>query len=188
MRQVAFLISAVALLALVTTAYCAEDGVIIETTKAATLANECAAAGDRAVVHYVGRLTDANGKIFDSSRRRSQPFEFLLGEGRVIPAWEVAVNTMCIGEIRNVIAPPSMAYGDEGYPPTIPPKATLWFEIELLAIVPGANHANKGWNWEQISIIIPFVVIVGAVMYAGFRVLLGNNKAQREKVDKVKRR
>jgi FKBP-type peptidyl-prolyl cis-trans isomerase len=80
----------------------------------------------------VGTLTD--GSEFDSSRKRSQPFEFEVGKGRVIKGWETGLIGMKVGGKRKLTIPPDLAYGDRGVPPTVPPKAILIFEVELLAI------------------------------------------------------
>lgn len=90
------------------------------------------ASGDLATVHYVGRLQ--NGTVFDSSRSRNQPFQFRVGAGQVIQGWDRGVPGMRIGGTRRLIIPPSLAYGSRGQPPTIPPNATLTFDIELLGI------------------------------------------------------
>lgn len=84
-------------------------------------------------VHYTGRL-HANGKKFDSSVDRGRPFDFTLGQRRVIAGWEKGVVGMRVGGKRKLIIPPALGYGDRGAPPTIPPGATLEFDIELLAI------------------------------------------------------
>lgn len=89
-------------------------------------------AGQTAVVHYTG--TFLNGKKFDSSRDRGQPFTFVLGTHGVIPCWDEAVATMRVGGRRALVCPPKLAYGERGYPPVIPPNATLKFDVELLGV------------------------------------------------------
>lgn len=91
-----------------------------------------AAAGDTISVHYTGTLED--GTKFDSSLDRGQPITFELGRGRVIKGWDQGIEGMKIGEKRKLTIPYQLAYGEEGRPPTIPPKATLIFETELVSI------------------------------------------------------
>ena len=78
------------------------------------------------------RLMDVN--IFDSSLRRNLPFEFKIGEGRVIRGWEEALQILRVGEKASFIIPSNLAYGPRGAGGIIPPNATLIFEIELLEI------------------------------------------------------
>lgn len=95
-------------------------------------ASKTAAAGDVVSVHYTGTLTD--GKKFDSSVDRGQPFKFILGVGQVIKGWDEGVAGMKVGGKRKLTIPAEMGYGDRGAPPVIPPKATLLFDVELLDV------------------------------------------------------
>ena len=92
---------------------------------------EEAQSGDRIIVHYVGRFVD--GKIFDSSLSRKEPFQFVLGLGQVIPGWEQGIVGMKVGGVRILTIPPELAYGENGYGP-IPPNSTLIFEVQLLKV------------------------------------------------------
>jgi len=84
-------------------------------------------------VHYEGRLV-ASGERFDSSRVRGKTFSFTLGEGKVIGGWEVGLSSMKAGEKAKLVCSPQYAYGPKGIPPTIPPDATLEFDVELISI------------------------------------------------------
>jgi len=88
------------------------------------------AKGNLVKAHYNGTLI--NGKKFDSSIDRGQPFEFRVGMHQVIPGWDEAFLDMKKGEKRTLIIPSNLGYGDAGAPPVIPPKATLIFEVELI--------------------------------------------------------
>jgi len=83
-------------------------------------------------VHYTGYFLD--GRVFDSSLQRNQPFQFQLGRGMVIQGWDVGVASMKRGEVCKLSIPSRMAYGERGVGP-IPPNSDLVFQVELL-----------GWN------------------------------------------
>jgi len=89
-----------------------------------------AKAGQTAVVHYTGYLT--NGTKFDSSKDRGQPFSFPLGGGQVIKGWDEGVQGMKVGGARKLTIPANLGYGAQGAGGVIPPNATLVFDVELL--------------------------------------------------------
>jgi FKBP-type peptidyl-prolyl cis-trans isomerase len=95
-------------------------------------AGDEAKSGSRVGVHYVGTLTD--GKKFDSSRDRGKPFGFRLGGGEVIKGWDEGVVGMKVGELRKLTIAADYGYGARGFPPVIPPNATLVFEVELVSV------------------------------------------------------
>ena len=94
------------------------------------------ATGQTCVMHYTGWLwvNEAKGTKFDSSLDRNRPFEFPIGQGRVIKGWDEGVSTMKVGGKRTLLIPPALGYGDRGAGNVIPPGATLLFEVELLGV------------------------------------------------------
>lgn len=98
------------------------------------------ATGEVVVCHYEGRLQD--GTVFDSSRQRNKPLNFVIGIGSVIKAWDEGVAQMELGERACIIAPPEYGYGEDGGG-LVPGGSTLVFDVELLKI---ADEAARGGN------------------------------------------
>ncbi|MBW7860408.1 MAG: FKBP-type peptidyl-prolyl cis-trans isomerase [Rhodocyclaceae bacterium] len=96
-------------------------------------AGATAEAGRLVSVHYTGWLTD--GRKFDSSKDRNDPFQFPLGAGHVIRGWDQGVQGMREGGRRKLTIPPALGYGARGAGGVIPPNATLVFEVELLKVL-----------------------------------------------------
>jgi len=88
--------------------------------------------GKQVKVHYVGTLE--NGRKFDSSVDRNQPFEFVIGVGQVIPGWDEGVMGMKVGGKRKLTIPAKLGYGAAGAGGVIPPNAVLLFDVELLGV------------------------------------------------------
>ncbi len=90
--------------------------------------------GDLVIVHYTGTLK-SNGKKFDSSRDRNQPFGFVLGAGQVIKGWDEGFGILGVGEKAILTIPPALAYGDQAVGDSlIPANSTLVFDVELVEI------------------------------------------------------
>jgi len=87
-------------------------------------------------VHYIGMLED--GTKFDSSYDRGEPFSFQIGLRQVIEGWETGIMGMKVGGKRTLIIPPELGYGERGAGDLIPPKATLFFDVEIIDVQPPA--------------------------------------------------
>ena len=92
-----------------------------------------AEAGKNVPVQYVG-ISFTNGRQFDASWDRGEPFSFQLGAGQVIPGWDQGVAGMKVGGRRQLVIPPDLAYGKQGSPPAIGPNETLVFVVDLLGV------------------------------------------------------
>ena len=102
---------------------------------------EPAKSGSTVSVHYTGYLMD--GTIFDSSVERGEPIKFPLGQGRVIPGWDEGIAKLKVGEKAKFIIPPTLAYGEKGFPPVIPESATLVFDVELMEVKAAGGHQHQ---------------------------------------------
>ena len=91
--------------------------------------------GQTCVMHYTGWLYEngVKGKKFDSSVDRNEPFEFPIGQRKVIAGWDEGVASMKVGGKRTLIIPPQLGYGARGAGGVIPPNATLVFEVDLIS-------------------------------------------------------
>lgn len=112
----------------------------IETLTKPDKCERSAARGDMLTMHYKGSLLD--GSVFDSSYPRGEPFKFQLGLGQVIKGWDEGLLNICPGEKRKLTIPSDMGYGDMGAGDHIPPKSTLLFEVECLAVEDGPIPVN----------------------------------------------
>lgn len=110
---------------------------------------EGAAVGDTVTVHYIGKTADGN--VFDQSWERGQPFTVALGQGQVIPGWDQGLVGAKVGERRRLEIGADNAYGEQGSPPAIPPNAPLAFEVDIVAIGPGADGGGAGGGGDASS-------------------------------------
>merc|ERR1719225_896981 len=119
--------------AVVTSRSVSNSGLQVEVTRQVTCReNQKARKGDKVTVHYGGFLQD--GKKFDSSFDRQQPFTFTMGVGQVIPGWDQGLLGVCPGEERHLVVPAALAYGDRGAGDVIPPGAILLFDIVIVNV------------------------------------------------------
>lgn len=109
-----------------------QNQLVSEIIKPAPAGAQQPTVGSRVTVHYTGYLED--GRKFDSSVDRGQPFTFIIGVGQVIRGWDEGVMQMKVGEKRRLTIPASLGYGARGAGGIIPPNATLIFDVELLRV------------------------------------------------------
>ncbi|XP_065289141.2 FK506-binding protein 2 [Dermacentor albipictus] len=117
-----------------------EEELKVEVVKSSESCSRKSKKGDILSMHYTGTLLD--GKEFDSSRQRGEPFRFQIGLGQVIKGWDQGLLDMCVGDKRKLIVPPSLGYGEAGAGDRIPPGSTLVFETELTKIEDGPPPVN----------------------------------------------
>ncbi|KAJ8369494.1 hypothetical protein SKAU_G00095220 [Synaphobranchus kaupii] len=109
-----------------------KDHGVLKVVKRLGMETERPMIGDKMFVHYTGKLL--NGKKFDSSLDRKEPFTFSLGKGQVIKAWDIGLSTMQKGEVSLFLCKPEYAYGAAGSPPKVPPNSTLLFEYPVQGV------------------------------------------------------
>ena len=117
-----------------------DSGLKVEYVSKPDTCDRIARNGDMLSMHYTGTLED--GKKFDSSYDRSEPFKFQIGVGQVIQGWEEGILGMCVGEKRKLIVPAALGYGDQGAGDIIPGGATLLFDVELISTEEGPTPVN----------------------------------------------
>merc|ERR1712012_1269617 len=146
-QKMKVLVALVAVVAVIAEPEVKDSGLKVEYISKPDSCDRVARNGDMLGMHYTGTLED--GKKFDSSYDRSEPFKFQIGVGQVIKGWEEGVLGMCIGEKRRLIVPPELGYGDQGAGDIIPGGATLFFDVELVGAEEGPTPVNV---FKQIDI------------------------------------
>merc|ERR1719367_1938451 len=132
---------------LVRTKSVSKSGLQVEVTKEVKCKETHKAVnGDKVTVHYGGFLQD--GKKFDSSFDRQQPFTFTIGVGQVIPGWDQGLLGVCAGEERHLVVPSPLAYGDRGAGDVIPPGAILLFDVVVVDVIKD-GESNKETSKEE---------------------------------------
>jgi len=135
-------------LGLVSSKSVSKSGLQVEVTREVNCKdNQKAQNGDRVTVHYGGFLQD--GKKFDSSFDRREPFTFSIGVGQVIPGWDKGLLGVCSGEERHLVVPSPLAYGDRGAGDVIPPGAILLFDVVVVNVEKQGQAEEEKKRKEQ---------------------------------------
>eukprot|EP00420_Gonyaulax_spinifera_P008319 CAMPEP_0197924272 /NCGR_PEP_ID=MMETSP1439-20131203/95418_1 /TAXON_ID=66791 /ORGANISM="Gonyaulax spinifera, Strain CCMP409" /LENGTH=164 /DNA_ID=CAMNT_0043546687 /DNA_START=41 /DNA_END=536 /DNA_ORIENTATION=- len=124
--------------------------------------------GSTVSVHYAGRLE--SGEQFDSSRDRGRPLSFTLGEREVILGWDLGVASMRVGERAELRLKPEYGYGQSGAGETIPPNATLIFDVELMSIA-------QPWEVPKFVPILGMALVGLLLMYLSSGLTMHDFKA-----------
>lgn len=117
------------------------DGGVLKKILQEGTSDEQPSPGCKVSLHYTGTLTD--GTKFDSSLDRNEPFEFELGKGVVVKAFDLGIGSMKKGEKAILTCAPDYAYGAAGSPPNIPPNSTLLFEVSHLKHIAFLSYSRK---------------------------------------------
>merc|ERR1719295_1855088 len=140
----------IGLLTLVRSKSVSKSGLQVEVTKEVKCKDTHKAVnGDKVTVHYGGFLQD--GKKFDSSFDRQQPFTFTIGVGQVIPGWDQGLLGVCAGEERHLVVPATLAYGDRGAGDVIPPGAILLFDIVIVDVERANTKQEEKLKQKQLE-------------------------------------
>ena len=127
------------------------SGLGVEVVEEVERCREVARRGNRVWVHYTG--TTHSGAKFESSFDSGNPLQFTIGEGEVVAGWEEGVEGMCVGEVRRLVVPPHLAYGEQGYKDLVPGGATVHFEVELVQVKeehPGNVFKQMDTNGDKV--------------------------------------
>ncbi|CAB4002674.1 FK506-binding 2-like [Paramuricea clavata] len=139
--------------------------------------------GDMVAVHYIGKL--ANGQTFDASKE--EPIKFQLGVGRVIKGWDEGILGMCVGEKRQLVIPPDLAYGANGVQGVIPPHATLTFVTELAGLEKDSSLGRYDIG-KVINFAIWPAIILGVLIMLYKRMSAAEERIKSEKSEKKLRK
>jgi peptidylprolyl isomerase len=132
--------------------------------------------GDSVVLHYVG-VRSADGTEFDNSYDRGEPFEVLLGAGKVIQGWEQGLIGVQAGGRRQMDIPAELAYGDQGSGDVIKPGDALSFVVDVLAVVPGTQASDQPQITVAPAANVPVIQSTDLIVGTGVSPVNGNKFA-----------